>query len=293
MTKQTFLQKFTRFIMLNIAAAIYAAGIALFLDPNCLVTGGLSGIAIMLSRFLPLDTGMIVLILNIPLLIVGLIVFGRQFLLSTVYATIVSSVWISLFGRWFAVFLPFTDNLFIEALLGGCILSLGLALVFRCGGTTGGTDIIAKLLRRRFRHLSTGRFLMISDVVIVVASAIVFREIEPALYSAIAIVIGDMLFDKVLYGFDEAKLIYIISDREAAIRARILSDLEAGVTILEGKGGFTGDEKKVLLVAVKKPVFPRVKDIVREEDDAAFMIVTSATEVFGEGFQNTSRGAEL
>ena len=131
---------------------------------------------------------------------------------------------------------------------------------------------------------------MISDVVIVVASAIVFREIEPALYSAIAIVIGDMLFDKVLYGFDEAKLIYIISDREASIRARIL---EAGVTILEGKGGFTGDEKKVLLVAVKKPVFPRVKDIVREEDDAAFMIVTSATEVFGEGFQTTSRGAEL
>lgn len=291
--KQTLRQRFTRFLMLNAAAAIYAAGIALFLDPNLLVTGGLSGIAIMLSRFLPLDTGMIVLILNIPLLIVGTIVFGRQFLLSTVYATVVSSVWISLFGRWFAPVLPFTDNLFIEALLGGCILSFGLALVFLSGGTTGGTDIIAKLLRRRFRHLSTGRFLMISDVVIVIASAIVFREIEPALYSAIAIVIGDMLFDKVLYGFDEAKLIYIISEKESAIRARILNDLEAGVTILEGKGGFTGDEKKVLLVAVKKPMFPRVKDIVREEDATAFMIVTSATEVFGEGFKTTSRGAEL
>jgi len=282
-----------RFLGITLGCIVYAIGIALFFDASGLVTGGLTGIAIMIGRFFEMDTGILVLLLNIPLLIIGFFVFGRSFLFSTVYATVFSSVLISVFSNVLNAYLPLTTDLLMASLLGGALFSIGLAVIFRCGGTTGGTDIVAKLLRRRFRHLSTGKLFMAMDVGIVALSALIFRHIELALYSGIAIVIGNMLFDKVLYGLDEAKLLYVISQKPVEIRQRILSELEVGVTLLDGKGGFTGENKEVLLVVVKKHLYPKIKDIVREEDEYAFLIVTSASEVFGEGFKLSEKHTEL
>jgi len=293
MKKQTKLYWGMRFLGITLGCIVYAIGIALFFDASGLVTGGLTGIAIMIGRFFEMDTGILVLLLNIPLLIIGFFVFGRSFLFSTVYATVFSSVLISVFSNVLNAYLPLTTDLLMASLLGGALFSIGLAVIFRCGGTTGGTDIVAKLLRRRFRHLSTGKLFMAMDVGIVALSALIFRHIELALYSGIAIVIGNMLFDKVLYGLDEAKLLYVISQKPVEIRQRILSELEVGVTLLDGKGGFTGENKEVLLVVVKKHLYPKIKDIVREEDEYAFLIVTSASEVFGEGFKLSEKHTEL
>lgn len=293
MKKQTKLYWGMRFLGITLGCVVYAIGIALFFDASGLVTGGLTGIAIMVGRFFEIDTGILVLLLNIPLLVVGFFMFGRGFLFSTVYATVFSSVLISVFSGVLSAYLPLTTDLLMAALLGGAFSSIGLAIIFRCGGTTGGTDIVAKLLRLRFRHLSTGKLFMTMDVGIVAFSALIFRHIEPALYSGIAIVIGNVLFDKVLYGLDEAKLLYVISQKPEAIRERILKELEVGVTLLNGKGGFTGENKEVLLVVAKKHLYPKIKDIVREEDEFAFLIVTSASEVFGEGFKLSEKHTEL
>lgn len=277
-----------KFIIVTAGCAIYASGVAFFLDPNNIVTGGLTGISMILSRFIPLNTGIVVLILNIPLFVIGVIAFGKSFILSTGYATALSSLLITLFEEYFAKHLPLTDDLLLSGLIGGTLLSGGLALVFRGGATTGGVDVIVKLLKRKLRHIGTGKIILALDGTVVIASAIVFRNPVPAMYAAISIVVGNLIFDKILYGFDEAKLVYVISSAPEAISRRVLNELEAGVTFLDGSGGFTGENKRVLLIAAKKQLFPKIKDIVRAEDKNAFMIVTSASEVFGEGFKETN-----
>lgn len=282
-----------RLAMLTVGAFVYASGIALFLDPGNLVSGGVSGIGIILNRFIPFDTGLWVLALNIPLLIIGLIVFGRGFFISTVYSTVVSSLFITLLATKLGPYLPLSDDYLFNAMLGNVVMDAGVAILFREGGTSGGSDIIAKLLRRRMRYLSTGRIFMFLDGSVVALSALVFRNPVPALYSMAGLVVGNIVFDKIVYGFDEAKLLFVISAQQEKIKKRLLGELEIGVTLLPTFGGYTGAEQTVLMVAAKKALYPKIKDIVREEDKRAFMIVASANEVFGEGFKEASQNKEL
>ena len=165
-------------------------------------------------------------------------------------------------------------------------MAIGLALVFRAGATTGGTDIIVKLLRQKYRHLKTGRLFFILDILIVAASLLVFDDIDTILYAVLAVVVTSIVFDAVLYGFDEAKLVYIISDHSDIIAQRIMDELEAGVTFLKGKGAYSNSPKDVILCVMRNTVAPKAEEIVKQEDPLAFMIISSATEIYGEGYKN-------
>ncbi len=165
-------------------------------------------------------------------------------------------------------------------------MAVGLGLVFKAGATTGGTDIIVKLLRIRFPYLKTGVLFLITDAVVVIISGFVFRNVDVALYAGLVIVINSFLLDMVLYGRDGAKLIFIISDRSDNITERLLDEIDTGVTHISGMGAYGGKEKQIIMCVVKKTVSPEIEDIVRQEDPESFMIVTSASEIFGEGYKN-------
>ena len=280
--KKTTRQRIKDYLMITFASAVYAVAVSLFLDPNSLAPGGVTGIAIILNRLTGLETGTWVLFINIPIIALGTWKLGWRFILSTGYCTLISSLFINLLSPFGAV----TEDLLLAAVAGGCLMAVGLGLVFKSGATTGGTDIIVKLLRIRFPQLKTGFLFFVTDAVIVAASGIVFKNVDVALYAGIVIAINSLLMDVVLYGRDGAKLVFIISDKHENITKRILEELDIGVTYISGSGAYSGKEKNVIMCVMKKQISPRAEAIVREEDPLAFMIVTSATEIFGEGYKS-------
>ena len=280
-------KRIINFLYLTIGSIVYAIGISCFLDPARLIPGGVSGLSIMISHLVEwLNTGTLIFVLNIPLLIAGLIKFGYKFMLSTVYVTAFSSVAIDLINGVLGDKLPFTNDLLLAAIAGGTLMALGLGLVLRGGGTTGGTDIVAKFLRNKFKHVKTGNIFLIIDSIVIATSALVFKDIEGALYAVFSLVISTRVLDLVLYGGDSAKLVYIISDHADEIASGLMQQLNLGVTYLDGQGAYTGKDKKVLMCAAHRRSFPKIRALVREKDDLAFMIVSSAQEIFGEGFKN-------
>lgn len=280
--KKALKRRILDYVVITLASGIYAAGVSLFLDPNSLAPGGVTGISIILNRLTGLETGTWVLLINVPILAVGTWKFGLRFILSTMYCTALTSFLINLFAAFGAL----TADPFLAALVGGSLMAVGLGLIFKTGATTGGTDIIIKLLRLKFPHLKTGSLFLITDAVVVTASAVVFRNVDVALYAGLVVVINSLLLDVVLYGRDGAKLLFIISDRHEAITKRLLEELDIGVTYLSGSGAYSGKDKDVIMCVMKKPLSPKAEVIVREEDPLAFMIVTSATEIFGEGYKS-------
>ena len=280
--KKTTRQRIKDYLVITFASAVYAVAVSLFLDPNSLAPGGVTGIAIILNRLTGLETGTWVLFINIPIIALGTWKLGWRFILSTGYCTLISSLFINLLSPFGAV----TEDLLLAAVAGGCLMAVGLGLVFKSGATTGGTYIIVKLLRIRFPQLKTGFLFFVTDAVIVAASGIVFKNVDVALYAGIVIAINSLLMDVVLYGRDGAKLVFIISDKHENITKRILEELDIGVTYISGSGAYSGKEKNVIMCVMKKQISPRAEAIVREEDPLAFMIVTSATEIFGEGYKS-------
>lgn len=271
-----------RYLVIFIGAILYAVAIALLLDPNNLAPGGVTGIAIIINHLVPLPTGALILCMNIPLMLVGAWKFGLRFLSSTVFVIVVSSAVIDLI----AAYGPLTQDRFLAAVFGGALLAIGMGMIFKAGGTTGGTDIIVRLLKLRYKHIKTGQLFLLTDVIVVAASAVVFRDVELGMYAAVAAFVLAMVFDVVLYGADSAKLVYIITDHADAVTERVLKELEVGVTHLKGTGAYTDKDKQVIMCAVRKNLLPQVQDIAHEEDPYAFLIVTSANEIFGQGFKD-------
>ena len=276
------MKKVKKYVIITLAAFVYAVGVSLFTDPNNMAPGGVTGISIILSRLLPVSTGTLIFLINVPILIFAVLKFGHELTTSTIYATML----ISFFTTWLEPFGAATDDILLAALVGGTLTAVSIGVIMRAGATTGGMDIIVKALRLHFPHLKTGKIFFIADTLVVTLSGIVFRDLNAALYAAISAICTSVVMDIVLYGRDEAKLLYIISDRAEEIAGRLLSDLDIGVTYIKGQGAYSGDNKKVILCVVKKPVSPRVEEIVKEEDADSFMIITSATEVFGEGYKS-------
>lgn len=269
-------------LMITAGSFLYGISISLFLDPNNLAPGGVTGIAVILNRLTALPTGTGMLLLNIPILLAGLWKFGLRFLISTIYATFMCSLFINLLSA----FPVLTSEPLLAALAGGVFMALGLGMVFRAGATTGGTDIIVKFLRLRYRHLKTGRLFLMIDILIVSATLFVFRDVNTVLYAVIAVLVSSRVFDEVLYGRDEARLLYIISDRPECIADRILKELDAGVTYLQGKGGYSNRPRDVIMCVIRNTMAPRAEEIVKEEDPNAFLIISSAREIYGEGYKD-------
>lgn len=271
-----------RYISITLAAAIYSIGISLFLEPNNLAPGGMSGLSIILSYVTGIKTGTWFFLFNVPLVVLALWKFGLKFIVSTFYAVAVISWFTNLFSTLGAV----TKNPLLAALGGAVLVALGMGLIFKAGATTGGTDIIVKLLRNKFRHLKTGNIFLMTDAFIVTLSGIVFHNLDKALYAGIAVIVNSIVLDLVLYGRDEAKVVFIISDYAQNIASCILQELEVGVTYLKGEGAYTHTDKKVIFSVLKKQQYPRLEEIVKNIDSEAFLIVGSAGEIYGEGYKD-------
>ena len=271
-----------RYFYIAVACMVYGAGISLFIDPNNLAPGGLTGLSVMVNRILPIETGTLYLIFNIPIIFLAIKKFGMKFATSTIYAILLVSV----ATNFFSGFSPVTEEPVLGAFFGGILIAVGMGYVFRNHATTGGVDIIIKCLRKKFPHLKTGTLMLMIDAIIVSTSGIIFGNSESVLYSIIAILSTSYVLDKVLYGHEEARLIYVISDHSKEITERVLKEVYIGVTLLKGSGAYENKEKKIMLCVVKKQMAHKVEEIVRQEDTKAFMIITSASEIYGEGYKS-------
>lgn len=261
-------------------AVLYAFSVALILKPNQLAPGGASGLAIMISYFTGIKTGTIILILNIPLIIAGARAFGKEFLYGTMFAIFINSIFVNLFEEFPA---PLHD-MFLASVCGGTLDAVSLGIILRQGGTTGGTDIVAKILRKRMPQFEMGKLFILVDMVVVALSAFVFGNIENAVYSAICVVITGQVMDRILYGGQGARMLFIISDSAEKISRRLI-DMDTGITYLKGRGGYTDREKNVIICVMRKRLLPAALKMIREEDEKVFMIVTSAEKVVGEGYR--------
>ena len=271
-----------KYLIITLASILYGAGTSLFLEPNELVPGGLTGIAMILNRFIPIGTGTFFLIMNIPIIILAWYKFGGKFIVSTLYAVGCVSVATDLFTGMPAV----TKEPLLAVFMGDILIAFSIATIFKCGATSGGADIIIKLLRLKYPHIRTGRLFMIFDISVVALSGILFRNIDAALYAFIGIFVMSAVMDLVLYGQDEAKMVFIISEKFEILASKIMSDVDAGVTFLTGRGAYTKKEKEVILCVVRKAVYPKVEEIIKAEDPAAFLIVTHVHEIYGEGYKD-------
>lgn len=271
-----------KFFVITAASFLYAVAISLFLEPNSLAPGGVTGISIILNRTTGVETGTWILLLNIPILALGMWKFGLRFILSTMYCTVLTSRVTNLLSG----FEPLTREPFPAAVAGGALMALSLGWVFKAGATTGGMDIIIKVLRLRIPHLKMGSLYLVTDIVVVAASAVLFQNIDSALYAAITVFVSSHTLDLVLYGRDGAKVIYIISDHYETITRRLLEELDIGVTYMQGYGAYSGKDKKIIMCVMRKQLAPKAEEIVKEEDPMAFMIVTGATEIYGEGYKS-------
>lgn len=271
-----------KYMMITIGTLFYSTGISLLLDPNNLAPGGVSGISIILNRLTQITTGTWILLINIPLLVIGWWRFGSRMMIGTVYATVLSSVFTNILTVIGAV----SNDLLVSALLGSICVGGGIGIVFRAGATTGGMDIVVKLLRQKYPYLKAGTIFLLLDMVVVAASGLLFRNLTIAAYAGVVVMMNSRIMDIILYGQDEARLIYIISERPEDIAKRLMLETEIGITYLQGMGAYTLSEKKIIFCATRKQKSVRVVDVVKEEDPTAFLIISSASEVFGQGYKN-------
>ncbi len=293
---------FEKYLVATIGCIIYSLGVDLFLSPNGISSGGFTGIALiveyLINTYAPgfkyFSTGIFLLIINIPVFIVGAIYFGKHFAVSTIYSTVLSSLLMAVFEKLLENVVPLTDNTLIAAVAGGALFALGLGLIFKVGSSTAGTDIIIKLLKRKFRHIKTGQISVTVDIVIVVIAAICRWDLavgfEQGIYSAISLVVFMFVFDYVLYGGNTATLVYIVPSGEDSTNlcSMLMQEIDTGATYIDGYGAYSGDRKKVIMCVCKKTSYPHLRDIVRREDPKAFIIVSSAKEVFGEGYRDNN-----
>lgn len=270
-----------------VGALIDSVAVNVFTAPNHIAPGGITGIGTMLNYLFQTPIGLVNMIINIPIVIWAIIEIGYKLVAKSIAAIIIFSVAIDTMG----LVLPAYDgNPFLAAIFGGVLEGIGLALVFMRGSTTGGTDMIARLLGKHFRHLSMGKLMMAVDLVIVAVSALVYQKLESALYAIIAIFVSTRVIDTLLYGTDSGngKLYFIISKKSDEIRQRVLEDIDRGVTIIPIQGGYSGQEGEMLLCAVRRYEVTKINDIIHSTDRDAFVIVGEAGEITGEGFRSAT-----
>ncbi len=263
-----------------LGSVIAGAAYPLFLNDNNIAPGGLTGVAMILHHFFDfLPIGVTSLVLNIPLFLVGYRSSGPIFVFRCLVGTALFSLAIDL--------LPLktmTEDPLLASLYGGILLGIGLGLIQRGGATTGGTDMAARMVHKRLPFISVGMFLFALDLVVVVAAGFAFHAPEATLYAMINIAVCSKVIDMVMVGFTANKACFIISGKWETITARVLKEMNRGVTQLKARGGFSGSERPMVLAVISRSELPRLKDIVREEDEKAFMFVTEAHEALGEGF---------
>ena len=277
--KQTVRRGVRAVLLITLASLFYAVSFVWCFDPNGIAFGGITGLAQIINRLFPaIPVGVTVIVLNIPLFLLGWKLIGGKLLVSSLYAMFISSVFIDLIT-------PLYDwqpmDPLLACIFGGLLMGGSLGIVFLQGATTGGTDLAARLLKLKFKWLLMG-----VDLTVIILVALFFQNLNTALYGLVALYISTLAMDGILYGLDNAKVAYIISDHNEQIADAIVHDLDRGVTILQGQGAYTGADKQVLMCAFKQREIASIKAAVKGIDPDAFLIVCNAHEVLGEGFRD-------
>ena len=268
-----------------IGSALFALGFAMFLIPNDINTGGISGLAMILRELLGFGSiGTLTLLMNIPLFLIGGVKIGKRFFAGSLIGMVLSSVLIDLFAL-----IPFaTPEPLIGGLYGGVLCGAGLGLVFMAGASTGGSDILVRLLKKKYRNLPIGSISMMFDALVVLLTGLVFRDISKALYSGVVVFVCGQVIDAVVYRFDYSRVALIISKEHEKIAKAISDQLDRGATYLHGAGSYTHQNIEVVLAVVRKGQLAELKELVMDIDENAFVIVQEAHQVLGDGFAHYS-----
>ena len=266
------------YLQILAGCAVSAAAYPAFLIPNNIAPGGLTGVATILNYLFHWPVGTVSLLLNIPLFIIGYRSMGKIFAFRSLIATFLFSLLIDLLP-----IRPVSTDPLLGTLFGGVVLGVGLGLILRGGATTGGTDMIARMVHRRLSFISVGMFLFVLDCLVVLGAAVAIGT-EQALYAFLNIYVCSKVIDAVMMGFSGNKACFIMSECWEKITQRFMSEIGRGVTHLEGRGAYTGNRRPVVLCVVSRQEVMAVKRIVQEEDEKAFLFVTDAHEALGEGF---------
>ena len=264
-----------------LGSAIMGFGIASFLLPNQLSSGGFAGIATITYYLLKIPVGAMIFVLNIPLFLFAGYRLGKEFLIKAIVGTISLSLFIDIFDKYPSI----TTDRFLACIYGGVLIGLGTAIILKVNSSTGGTELIGNIIKTYNPHISMSRNLMIIDMVIIVLNILFFREIEIGLYSVIAIYLYGKMIDIVFEGVYYTKLLFIISDKNQEISDKIGQEVKRGVTGLYGKGMYSNEDKLVLICAASRSDISKIKSVAKEVDEKCFIVVANAREVLGEGFK--------
>ena len=270
--------------LIVLGSFIYGFSFQAFLFPNSIVSGGVTGIAMILNAFTHWPIGLMVIAMNVPLFLVAWRHFGLDFLISSLVGMALSSIFVDLFAL---TGLVLTSDPLLASVIGGVIKGVGLGMIYYYGATTGGIDIVVKLLRTRFMQLNFGTIMLILDAAIILAYALIIKNYDSAMYSVITMFVVTKVIDLVLYGLDMSCVCHIISEKSEELSRELTSGhVHRGVTILEGEGAYSRKQKHVILCVIKRSQIPELRRTIRDLDENAFVIITDAKNVFGRGFEN-------
>ncbi len=283
--KKELLDVLKRYSLIVIGAVVYSFGYVAFVQKAGITNGGITGLLGVVNILYTIPIGLVYFCINIPLLITAFIKCGWRFSVATLIGTGLESLFLSIF-QFFLKNTVITENIIISAVFGGAMLGIGLGLIMRNGSSTGGTDIVLKLLHRRFPHLKAGLIALIIDALILVFYLCVVRDFDMCVFALLTVVVENILYDLVLYGTMGSKTVYIITSKPDEIVRNMLEEMEIGATLLSGQGAYTQENRQIILCVVKNNQFPELKNLVRDNDDRAFMIVGKSAEIYGEGYQD-------
>lgn len=274
-------QAATDVVYILAGSGCFGLSVAMFSAPNNIAPGGVTGLATLANYLWGVPIGALTIAINVPLVLIAWWRLGRTFAARTLLGLAISSVVIDTLS---ALVPPFSGDRLLAAIFGGVLTGLGLGLILSRGATTGGAEIVARLLERRWPHIPIGKLILTLDGGVIALSALVYRELESPLYAVILVYISSLFTDRLVYGGRRGKAVLIISRHHTLITRRILDEIRRGVTLLSGVGGFTGKSQQVILCAVRRTELFTLKQVVSAADPEAFVLLLTADEVLGSGF---------
>ena len=273
---------FIDILVFVVASTAFSVGINCFLARNNILNGGFTGIATILNYLFEIPLGVAIFIMKTPLLIIAFKKLGVKFVFRTFLVIAISSIIIDL-----GAFLPvYKNDLLLSSIFGGVLSGLSLGIIFMRNATTGGVDIIAKLIKLRHPHITLGKSIFILDAIVIIAGGFVYGNFESMLYATISIFVSAQVLDYVIFGISRGAMIIIISDKNDEIRNMIIGDLDRGVTVLKGQGGYSNQDKNVLLCACYDNQAHKLIKKIKSTDENAFLVVTQSKQILGNGFRN-------
>lgn len=272
------------FSLLTISTLIMAVGIYFFKFANNFTFGGITGIAVLVTKFLPISSSDFSFVVNILLLIIGWIVLGKSFAEKTAYSTILLSVSLSLLERIYPMSHPLTNEPLLELIFAILLPALGSAILFNIGASSGGTDVIAMILKK-YTNVDIGKGLMISDLIFTLAGFLVFN-VKTGLYSLLGLIMRSALIDNFIESFNRSKYFHVVTSNATCICDFIQSDLQRGATIVNATGAFTGDDKYIILTVLSPSQAVKLRNFIKEHDPKAFLLISNTSEIIGKGFHS-------